>query len=56
MTAPTAATAAMTVTTAATTMTTAGLQLIDRLLYQLVTMCVRFCVFVRLLYMNGLVN
>jgi hypothetical protein len=43
-------------TTAATTTTTAGLWLIDRLLYQLVTMCVCFCVFVRFLNMNCLVN
>jgi hypothetical protein len=35
--------------------TTAGLWLIDRLLYQLVTMCVCLCVFVRLLDMNYLV-
>jgi hypothetical protein len=53
--ATTAATTATTVTTAATTTTTAGLRLIDRLLYQLVTMCVRFCVFIRLLDMNYLV-
>jgi hypothetical protein len=52
--APTATTVATT-TTAATT-ATAGLQLIDRLLYQLVTiMSVRFCVFVWFLDMNCLV-
>jgi hypothetical protein len=39
----------MTATTAAMTV---GLRLIDRLLYQLVIMCVCFCVFVRFLYMN----
>jgi hypothetical protein len=39
----------MTATTAAMTV---GLRLIDRLLYQLVTMCVCFCVFVTFLYMN----
>jgi hypothetical protein len=47
-------TAALTVMTVAT-VTTARLRLIDRLLYQLVTMCVRFCVFVRFLDMNCLV-
>jgi hypothetical protein len=55
-TAPTAATATMAATTAATA-ATAGLQLIDRLLYQLVTiMSVCFCVFVWFLDMNCLLN
>jgi hypothetical protein len=59
---PTATTATMVVTkvttvaTAATTTTTARLRLIDRLLYQLVTiMYVCFCVFSRFLDMNCLV-
>jgi hypothetical protein len=44
-------------TTTADTATTAGLRLIDRLLYQLVTiMSVCFCVFVQFLDMNCLVN
>jgi hypothetical protein len=58
MVATTALTEAMVATTAptaATAATTAGLRLIDRLLYQLVIMCVCFCVFVRLLDMNCLV-
>jgi hypothetical protein len=53
--APTATTAAtaMTAATTAAKAVTAGLQLIDRLLYQLVTiMSVCFCVFVRFLDMN----
>jgi hypothetical protein len=58
-TATTTATTAATVTTAAMTVATAataGLRLIDRLLYQLVTiMSVCFCVFVRFLDMNCLV-
>jgi hypothetical protein len=41
--------------TTAMTATTAGLRLIDRLLYRLVIMCVRFCVFVRVFDMNYLV-
>jgi hypothetical protein len=53
---PMATTAATTAMTAATTATTAGLRLIDKLLYQLVTMCVLFCVFVRFLNMNCLVS
>jgi hypothetical protein len=36
--------------------TTVGLRLIDRLLYQLVTMCVCFCIFVGFLNMNCIVN
>jgi hypothetical protein len=49
-------TAALTTTMAATAATTVGLRLIDRLLYQLVTiMCVCFCVFVRFFDMNCLV-
>jgi hypothetical protein len=55
-TAPTATTAATTATATDTTAmaaTTAGLRVIDRLLYQLVTiMSVCFCVFVRFLDMN----
>jgi hypothetical protein len=50
-----AMTAATAATMAATAATTAGLRLIDRLLYQLVTMSVCFCVFVRFLDMNCLV-
>jgi hypothetical protein len=54
MTAPTVTTAAT--ATMAATAGTAGLRLIDRLIYQLVTiMSVCFCVFVRFLDMNCLV-
>jgi hypothetical protein len=56
--APTTTTAAtaMTAATTAATAATAGLRLIDRLLYKLVTiMSVCFCVFVRFLDMNCLV-
>jgi hypothetical protein len=45
-----------TTTMAVTAAMTVGIWLIDRLLYQLVTMCVCFCVFVRFLDMNCLVN
>jgi hypothetical protein len=52
----TAMTAATTAATEATAATTAGLRLINRLLYQLVTiMYVCFCVFIWFLDMNYLV-
>jgi hypothetical protein len=47
---------ATTAATMAATAATSGLRLIDRILYQLVTiMSVCFCVFVRFLDMNSLV-